>query len=65
MFLTPDTKLGCLIHQRLGLGPEELMTVNDKLIYTRMTGWGQTGSLAPRAGHDINYIAQVWVCAIL
>ena len=43
--------------ERLGLGPEEAFRRNPKLIYGRMTGWGQDGPLAPRAGHDINYIA--------
>ena len=45
------------VMERLGLGPEEAFTRNPKLIYGRMTGWGQDGPLAPRAGHDINYIA--------
>ncbi|MBU6256950.1 MAG: CoA transferase [Burkholderiales bacterium] len=43
--------------ERLGLGPEAAMACNPRLIYGRMTGWGQTGPLADRAGHDINYIA--------
>jgi alpha-methylacyl-CoA racemase len=43
--------------ERLGLGPDDLLKVNPKLVYGRMTGWGQEGPLAPRAGHDINYIA--------
>ncbi|MFB6394781.1 CaiB/BaiF CoA transferase family protein [Polymorphospora lycopeni] len=43
--------------ERLGLAPEQLRERNPGLIVTRMTGWGQTGPLAPRAGHDINYIA--------
>ena len=43
--------------ERLGLGPEELLARNARLIYARMTGWGQNGPLAKRAGHDINYIA--------
>src|SRR6202012_4849669 len=42
---------------RLGIGPDACLKRNPKLIYGRMTGWGQTGPLAPRAGHDINYIA--------
>ncbi len=42
---------------RLGLGPEELLKSNTKLIYGRVTGWGQEGPLAQDAGHDINYIA--------
>jgi alpha-methylacyl-CoA racemase len=45
------------VMERLGLGPEELLTDNPKLVYGRMTGWGQTGPYAPYAGHDINYIA--------
>ena len=45
------------VMERLGLGPEPLLAANPRLIYGRMTGWGQDGPLAPRAGHDINYIA--------
>ena len=45
------------VTERLGLGPDECMARNPKLIYGRMTGWGQTGSMAPVAGHDINYIS--------
>src|SRR5688572_9039401 len=45
------------VMERLGLGPEEVLRKNPKLVYGRMTGWGQDGPLAPRAGHDINYIA--------
>jgi alpha-methylacyl-CoA racemase len=45
------------VMERLGLGPELLLERNPRLIYGRMTGWGQTGSLADAAGHDINYIA--------
>ncbi|HWM42397.1 MAG TPA: CaiB/BaiF CoA-transferase family protein [Burkholderiales bacterium] len=45
------------VMERLGLGPEEVFRKNQKLVYGRMTGWGQDGPLAPRAGHDINYIA--------
>ncbi|CAN7773710.1 CaiB/BaiF CoA-transferase family protein [Cupriavidus necator] len=43
--------------ERLGLGPEEALALNPRLVYGRMTGWGQTGPLADRAGHDLNYIA--------
>ena len=43
--------------ERLGLGPEVLLAENPRLVIGRMTGWGQTGPLAPRAGHDINYAA--------
>lgn len=46
------------VMERLGLGPERLLTVNPGLVYARMTGWGQNGHLAARAGHDINYLAQ-------
>ena len=58
------TRADCLIEgmrpgvmERLGLGPERALEKNPKLVYGRMTGWGQDGPLAPRAGHDINYIA--------
>lgn len=45
------------VMERLGLGPDILLGRNPALVYGRMTGWGQTGPLAPAAGHDINYIA--------
>lgn len=45
------------VMERLGLGPDLLLADNPRLVYGRMTGWGQTGPMAPRAGHDINYIA--------
>ena len=45
------------VMERLGLGPETLLKDNAKLVYGRMTGWGQTGPRAHTAGHDINYIA--------
>lgn len=45
------------VAERLGIGPEDLLSINERLIYGRMTGWGQQGPLAQRAGHDINYIA--------
>ena len=45
------------VMERLGLGPDALLAANPKLVYGRMTGWGQDGPMAPRAGHDINYIA--------
>ena len=45
------------VMERLGLGPADLHRVNPRLVYGRMTGWGQTGPLAHVAGHDINYIA--------
>jgi alpha-methylacyl-CoA racemase len=45
------------VMERLGFGPQEALKANPRLIYGRMTGWGQTGPLAMTAGHDINYIA--------
>ena len=45
------------VMERLGLGPETLLEANPRLVYARMTGWGQDGPLAQAAGHDINYIA--------
>jgi alpha-methylacyl-CoA racemase len=45
------------VMERLGLGPDIALKRNPKLVYGRMTGWGQTGPLAHAAGHDINYIA--------
>jgi alpha-methylacyl-CoA racemase len=45
------------VMERLGLGPEVALARNPKLVYGRMTGWGQDGPLAARAGHDLNYIA--------
>ncbi|HVC43342.1 MAG TPA: CaiB/BaiF CoA-transferase family protein [Candidatus Binataceae bacterium] len=45
------------VMERLGLGPDECLKRNAKLVYGRMTGWGQEGPLAHAAGHDINYIA--------
>ena len=45
------------VMERLGLGPDVLCERNRRLVYGRMTGWGQDGPLAPTAGHDIDYIA--------
>lgn len=45
------------VTERLGLGPEHCAAVNESLVYGRMTGWGQDGSMALDAGHDINYIS--------
>ena len=45
------------VMERLGLGPDDCMARNERLVYGRMTGWGQQGPLAGRAGHDTNYIA--------
>jgi alpha-methylacyl-CoA racemase len=45
------------VMERLGLGPDVLLADNPRLVYGRMTGWGQTGPMAHEPGHDINYIA--------
>lgn len=45
------------VAERLGLGPDILMKLNPALVYGRMTGWGQTGPLSDKAGHDLNYIS--------
>ena len=45
------------VMERLGIGPDECLSINPKLVYGRMTGWGQTGPLSKAAGHDINYIS--------
>jgi alpha-methylacyl-CoA racemase len=45
------------VMERLGLGPDECLKLNSRLVYGRMTGWGQSGPMAQVAGHDINYLA--------
>lgn len=45
------------VMERLGLGPDVVLKRNPRLVYGRMTGWGQTGTLAQAAGHDLNYIS--------
>ena len=45
------------VMERLGIGPDDCHTRNPKLVYGRMTGWGQTGPLATAPGHDVNYLA--------
>jgi len=45
------------VMERLGLGPDSLLEANPRLVYGRVTGWGQDGPLASNAGHDINYLA--------
>jgi alpha-methylacyl-CoA racemase len=45
------------VTERLGLGPADCAEVNERLVYARMTGWGQTGPRSQQAGHDINYIS--------
>jgi alpha-methylacyl-CoA racemase len=51
------------VTERLGLGPDACFARNPRLVYGRMTGWGQDGPLAARAGHDINYISIAGVLA--
>src|SRR5260370_29590079 len=45
------------VMERLGLGPDICLAANPRLVYGRMTGWGEDGPLAQEAGHDINYLA--------
>ena len=49
------------VMERLGIGPEVCMARNPKLVYGRMTGWGQTGPLSKAAGHDINYLSLIHI----
>ncbi|MFA5628356.1 MAG: CaiB/BaiF CoA-transferase family protein [Thiohalomonadaceae bacterium] len=53
------------VAERLGFGPDECLKRNPRLVYGRMTGWGQTGPLAQSAGHDINYIALTGAAAAI
>ena len=53
------------VMERLGLGPDVLCADNPRLIYARLTGWGQDGPLASTAGHDINYLAVTGALAAL
>ena len=53
------------VMERLGLGPDELRADNERLIYARLTGWGQDGPLSRTAGHDINYLAVTGALAAL
>lgn len=53
------------VAERLGIGPGDLHAVNERLVYGRMTGWGQDGPLAGAAGHDIDYIAVSGVLSML
>ena len=45
------------VMEKLGLGPDVMLEINPKLIYAQLTGYGQSGSLAYKVGHDINYLA--------
>jgi len=51
------------VMERLGFGPDAMLAKNPRLVYGRMTGWGQEGPLAQAAGHDLNYIALSGVLA--
>jgi alpha-methylacyl-CoA racemase len=51
------------VTERLGLGPDDCLARNPRLVYGRMTGWGQTGPLAGTAGHDLGYVAVTGVLA--
>jgi alpha-methylacyl-CoA racemase len=51
------------VAERLGIGPDDLLARNPRLVYARMTGWGQDGPLAQRAGHDIDYASIVGAIA--
>lgn len=53
------------VMERLGLGPDDCLTINGKLVYGRMTGWGQSGPLAEAAGHDGNYAALAGIIAAI
>ena len=53
------------VMERLGLGPDECLERKPRLVYGRMTGWGQDGPLAHAAGHDTNYIALAGVLSTL
>ena len=52
------------VMERLGLGPADCAAHNPKLVYGRMTGWGQSGPLAQAAGHDLNYVALTGVLSL-
>ena len=45
------------VAERLGVGPDECLARNPRLVYGRMTGWGSSGPLAEKGGHDLNYIS--------
>ncbi|ABL80337.1 MULTISPECIES: CaiB/BaiF CoA-transferase family protein [unclassified Nocardioides] len=53
------------VAERLGVGPEACLAVNPRVVYGRMTGWGQHGPLARRAGHDLNYISMTGVLNLI
>ena len=53
------------VAERLGVGPDDCHARNPRLIYARITGWGQDGPLAPRAGHDLNYLGMTGTLAAI
>lgn len=53
------------VMEKLNLGPDVLLKENPRLIYARLTGFGQTGPLAKQAGHDINYVAMSGILSML
>lgn len=53
------------VTERLGIGPEDCLAVNPRLVYGRMTGYGQDGPMAQAVGHDLNYVAQSGVLAMI
>lgn len=53
------------VMERLGLGPDELTAANPRLVYGRITGWGQDGPMAPRVGHDLNYLGLTGVLSAI
>lgn len=53
------------VMERLGLGPDDCMAQNPRLVYGRMTGWGQDGPLAERAGHDANFVALAGIMEVI
>ncbi|NED86078.1 CoA transferase, partial [Streptomyces sp. SID11233] len=52
------------VAERLGVGPEQALAANPRLVYGRVTGWGQEGPLAHRAGHDLTYLAPTGALAL-
>ena len=52
------------VMEKLGLGPEVLLRDNPRLVYARLTGFGQSGQLSSKAGHDINYLATTGVLSV-
>src|SRR3954449_6869918 len=53
------------VAERLGVGPDQCLAANPRLVYARMTGWGQDGPLADKVGHDINYAGIVGAIAAI